>query len=1362
MRRRTVGFLCVLVAAVSSIWLPTSAQGPGSAGVERVGGRDARAREVLVRFRRAPRAADLASVTGDADVDAVARIGRTGLYRLRSKTLDTAALMARLSRRGDIEYAEPNYMVRIVTAPNDPMFSSLWGLENVGQPVGGLPGVPGADIRATAAWDVSLGSPDTVVAVIDTGIDYTHEDLAANIWTAPSSFTVNAGGGPITCAAGTHGFNAIQRTCDPMDDHNHGTHVAGTIGAVGDNQRGVAGVNWTTRMMAIKFLNADGAGSIADAISGIEFAIGAKQAFAASNAADIRVLSNSWGGAGFSQALLDEINAARNADMLFVAAAGNNSFNNDIFPSYPASYAAENVVAVAATNNLDARAWFSNYGAQSVHLAAPGDTILSTTIGNAYQAFSGTSMATPHVSGAAALVLSVCQLDTAGLKDALIGTVDGVAGLTGLTITGGRLNVHSAVHSCLAPPPTPQNLVAASGDNRALLSWTASLGATRYVVKRAMASGGPYTAVASNVKGASYVDTSAANGTTYYYVVSAANSLGESGDSNEASATPNAPADLTIASVQPPPPAGAGVSFTLTVTTRNQGAGPSEASTTALFLSSNGSLDAADTRLVELAIDPLLPGTSVTSTPTVTIPSEIISGTYYLFAVADADQTEAESTEYNNLFLRSIKVGPDLEVTALGVPLTGAPDGVISVTSTIANAGGGNAGAFALTFYLSSNYVLDASDILLNGSRTVTSLAAGASSPGTTDVTLPAGTAVGTYQVIAKVDGADQIVEALETNNTSTRTIRIGGDLAVTAFTAPALAGAGSSISVTETTKNQGTAPVPASVTRFYLSANWQLDAGDVEFAASHTVPELAASGAATATLSLTIPASTASGAYYLLAVADAANAVPETQESNNTMSRGIQIGTDLVVSALTVPSKGGAGLPLAITETTKNQGFGIAAPSETRYYFSTNALLDAGDTLLSPAHSVPQLDAGASHVASLSVTLPPAAATGTYYLIAKADAPGAVVETNETNNTVSRTIQLGGDLRVSVFTAPARGGAGRTIAVTDTTINQGAGPVAETATRFYLSVNSVLDAADTLLAELHAVPALDSGASHSAATTLTIPAGTATGVYYLIAKADGDSQAAESLETNNTTLRGFQVGPDLTVSNVAGPSRAAAGLPFVVTDTTVNQGGGDADPSSVAFYLSADWILDPGDTNLNVARAVPPLESGATSAAPTTITMPAGTAPGVYYVIAKVDPQNGIQESQEGNNTRSFSLRVGPDLWISWLWTSPGSVAAGGTVNANATIVNQGAGVAGASTIRFYLSTNYGLDTGDIAIGERSVPALAAGESNNGVTVVQIPAGTAPGTYYLAAQADAFGVVDESPETNNVTFASFQVTIVP
>ena len=213
MRRRAVIYLCVLAGALGAIWLPTSAQSPGGGRIERVGGRDAVAREALVKFRRAPRATDLDALSGD-DIDAedVAAVGRTGVYRVRSRSVDAAALVARLARRGDVLYAEPNYILSITTAPNDPSFPSLWGLENLGQPVAGLPGLPGADIRATDAWDVSTGSPNTVVAVIDTGVDYTHEDLAANMWTAPAPFTVNRRrlGGALS-----RGIARIQ--CDPQN-----------------------------------------------------------------------------------------------------------------------------------------------------------------------------------------------------------------------------------------------------------------------------------------------------------------------------------------------------------------------------------------------------------------------------------------------------------------------------------------------------------------------------------------------------------------------------------------------------------------------------------------------------------------------------------------------------------------------------------------------------------------------------------------------------------------------------------------------------------------------------------------------------------------------------------------------------------------------------------------------------------------------------------------------------------------------------------------------------------------------------------------------------------------------------------------
>ena len=389
----------------------------------------------------------------------------------RSRSLSATALLEQLAGHPGVLYAEPNYIVHALADPNEPAFPQLWGLRNTGQSVNsGWPGVAGADIHALPAWDVSLGSTAQVVAVVDTGIDYTHPDLEANMWSAPSSFQVTIQGRTITCPAGTHGFNAIRLTCDPRDDQGHGTHVSGTIGATGNNSIGVVGVNWIARLMGIKFLDSSGSGTVADAIAGIEFAIQAKQAFAPTLGANVRVLSASWGSTDFSQALFDEINEANNSDMLFVAAAGNNSISNDLLPTYPANYDAPSVLSIAATTNTDDLAWFSNYSTSSVHLGAPGADILSTTPDNTYGFLSGTSMAAPHVSGGAALVLSQCTLDTAALKDTLLSTVEQVPALASMTVTGGRLDVNSAVRSCSAPPAAPTALAALGGDGRVVLT----------------------------------------------------------------------------------------------------------------------------------------------------------------------------------------------------------------------------------------------------------------------------------------------------------------------------------------------------------------------------------------------------------------------------------------------------------------------------------------------------------------------------------------------------------------------------------------------------------------------------------------------------------------------------------------------------------------------------------------------------------------------------------------------------------------------------------------------------------------------------------------------------------------------------
>ena len=431
-----------LLFALTLAALPLAAQSPAT---DIQNGKPVRANQAILKLS-APTTSVLQQIKQLGDADDFRLLNSSlNLYVIHSKSENVAALLGTLPNHPSVVYVEPDYIVKPVVSPNDPDFSQQWSFLNTA--------TPGADIGATNAWAISTGSTANVVGVVDTGIDYTHPDLVPNVWSAPGSFTVTLSWGTLTCPAGSHGYNAITRACTPLDDNGHGTHVSGTIGAVGNNALGVAGVNWTTRIMALKFLDSTGSGSVSDAIDAMQFALQAKTTFG--SAANVRVFSNSWGGSGFSQGLLDEINAVNSANALFVAAAGNSSQNNDTTPTYPAAYNAPNLIAVAATTSTDTLASFSNYGPTTVHLGAPGVNIISTWPNSSYATLSGTSMATPHVSGAAMLVLSACNLTTAALKSAILANVDPLASLAGLTVTGGRLNVNKAIRSCATTGASP-------------------------------------------------------------------------------------------------------------------------------------------------------------------------------------------------------------------------------------------------------------------------------------------------------------------------------------------------------------------------------------------------------------------------------------------------------------------------------------------------------------------------------------------------------------------------------------------------------------------------------------------------------------------------------------------------------------------------------------------------------------------------------------------------------------------------------------------------------------------------------------------------------------------------------------------
>jgi subtilisin family serine protease len=311
---------------------------------------------------------------------------------------------------------------------NDPQLSNLWGLTK---------------IDASQAWNVSTGSQSVVVAVIDTGVDYTDPDLAANIWTNP-----NAGKDGFT--GDVHGYNFVDNDGNPMDDNGHGTHVAGILGAVGNNGQGVVGVNWSVSIMPLKFLNSDGTGYLSDAIRAINYVTMERTQFGV----NVRVINASWGGSESSAALQSAIQAANSAGILFVTAAGNNGTNNDTTAQYPADYTAANVISVAASDQNDKLASFSNYGATSVDLAAPGVSIYSTLPGNKFATYSGTSMATPYVTGVAALCWAVDPNATvAEVRNALLQGVDPLAAMSGKLVSGGRLDAYKTLELIEADVP---------------------------------------------------------------------------------------------------------------------------------------------------------------------------------------------------------------------------------------------------------------------------------------------------------------------------------------------------------------------------------------------------------------------------------------------------------------------------------------------------------------------------------------------------------------------------------------------------------------------------------------------------------------------------------------------------------------------------------------------------------------------------------------------------------------------------------------------------------------------------------------------------------------------------------------------
>jgi len=420
--------------------------------------------EVLVRFKpgvNLEQIRAIAAANHDSLSDEVESVkGLSFIDDLDDADMESVA--AQYRAMPGVAYAEPNYQIKLDEQtksevystipqdllyrvpgprpkwmPNDPMFTDQWGHYNSGQDGGTVQ----ADIDVLKAWEKTKGSDEVVVAVLDSGVDYTHEDLVANMWVRPKDLPAYTDD-ELGTFNDLNGFNGTDRMGDPMDDNGHGTHCAGIIGAEGDNGIGISGINQTVKIMPLKFLGRGGSGTTEDAIEAINYAIDRKN-----HGVNLRIISASWGSTEHSQALEDTIRAAGDAGILFVAAAGNDGANNDKRPHYPSNYnKLPNVISVAALDRNDKLASFSNFGVGTVDIAAPGKDILSTWLNNSYREASGTSMATPYVSGVAALIVAnEPDITMEKLRAKLLGSVDKLDSLSGKVTTGGRVCAANAM-----------------------------------------------------------------------------------------------------------------------------------------------------------------------------------------------------------------------------------------------------------------------------------------------------------------------------------------------------------------------------------------------------------------------------------------------------------------------------------------------------------------------------------------------------------------------------------------------------------------------------------------------------------------------------------------------------------------------------------------------------------------------------------------------------------------------------------------------------------------------------------------------------------------------------------------------------
>jgi subtilase family serine protease len=812
--------------------------------------------------------------------------------------------------------------------------------------------------------------------------------------------------------------------------------------------------------------------------------------------------------------------------------------------------------------------------------------------------------------------------------------------------------------------------------------------------------------------------------------------------------------DLVVTALSGPIRTQPGQVIALSSTVQNTGSAlaPAQSSTLAFYLSTDGAVGGVP--FGSRTVPGLAAGALSTATTQVTIPADTIAGAYFVVARADDGAIVAEAREDNNTRATAarIVVGPDLAVTAATAPPGAAPGLTVAVTNSVLNRGSMPA-SFAVGLYLSTDATFDPGVDVRLGGRTVTGLAPGATSAATTTVLIPSSTVPGSYRILVRADDADAIAEADEINNVgATGPITVARpDLVVTAITAPPSAAAGATITVAHTVRNAAREPgaAPGSVSRVHLSSDASIDGSDVDLG-TVTVPPLGAGQIVTVVRAVTIPAQTPTGVYQLIVRADDNGLVAETDETNNTHAVPLTIGPDLIVRAVTGPSRAQPGQSLTFTATVGNLGSAVALPFTVAFYLSRDTALDTEGALLLGTRTIPGLAAGGTATASLTVSLPAGTAVGSYAVIVRADEGGAIVEARKDNNVrlAPARLVVGSDVAVTTAIGPAVISPGVPFRIDSGVVNNGTTPASLTVA-LYLSQDDVLDPTDVPLGS-RVVTALLPGAVSTAASTVTIPAGTLPGTYRVLVRADGAGDEVDGTNNVRATAPIAVVWPDLTVTGVTAPASAAPGATMSVGHSVRNVAQAGAAPASVSrIYLSTDGLVA-NAVDLGTV-GVPALSPAQLATVARMVTIPPQTAPGRYFVVVRADDAALLAESDEANNTHGVPLTIGPDLVVTSL-TVPPRVQPGQLVTVSSTVQNVGSALSASQTslLSFYLSRDDSPDAGvDVWLGSRSIGGLGAGGTSTASSRVHIP-DDAAGPYFLIARADDGHVVDEAHEGNN------------